>query len=630
MIGMSTAWSQGVLELSRSVEPDIPRIRAVLDQLGIPNADYADPADYLPSAFINAAATGKALAFQTALVKAGLIKRGARRGPVDIERQLVDRLASLHAFSSPVFTPLDARVAARRLFLASDLVCRVDVDDTHGTGFLVAPTLVATAGHVVGELVEFDEERGVHVPVADSTSRITVTFGYATDLLDDQGAAPPPGTVVPLAEEWLAFYSPPTPHEIAGEGFVLDSVDGVSQRGPWDLAILRLAEAMPFRPMPPLRHMPTRPFQVNVLHHPDNGTGKVLPLQWSIGRVDRRLGEPPLRILHSANTSKGSSGAPVFDKEFRLVGLHQGGRLPEPGHDDESCNRAVPVLRWASMLDSLEFPDTLPEVETVQMTDANGGTVTRHVIGRHDTQERIWRSLSKVASPTDRLVAIIGEPGLGLRFTKYLVHALVTKFGGAYASIDVANCQGDDAVTFADKIAGAFAAKSRVRATSGLTTGQREVRNQTAPALSETLNAIAKHGGVWLVLEGFDCAASRPSAAVVDLVRQLIKELPRAPSVRLVLVGWQESLPSGFETNNEYLEEPSVDDIVRTLLPAKAPEVLVTLIRPHVEPKLTEARRLHPEASPYKLAENARAAASRDIAPLIDKLIKSLSGGERT
>lgn len=627
---MADSWPPGILELSQAVEHDIPRIRAVLDQLGIRNADYEDPGDYVASAFVNAAGRGKALAFQAALVKAGLTKTGAHQGPVDIERGLLDRLASLQTFSSSAFTPVDARVAAKRMLLASDLVCRIDVGDTHGSGILVSPTLIATAAHVVQDLVSTDEH-GVPHAAPDSTRQVTVTFGDMADLLDgEQSPVRLAGTTAPLAADWLAHYSPPTSEETAGAGFRLDSIAGIDPRqGPWDLAILRLAEAMTVRPMALCLRLPTRPFQVHILHHPDDGTGKSLPILWSIGRVDRRLGRPPLRLLHSANTAGGSSGAPVFDAQFRVVGLHQGGTPPIPGRDDEAFNRAVPVLGWTSMLTSLEFPDTVPVVETVQISDPNGGTVTRHVIGRQDTQERIWRSCSPAATDTDRLIAVLGKPGLGLRFTKYLVHALVTKIGGAYASIDVANCQSDNAVTFAGKVAGAFAARSRTQTGNGFTTRQREVRNKTAPALARTLNAIGRRGGVWLVLEGFDTAASRPSASVVDVVRQLIQELPQAPNVRLVLVGWQESLPVGFETSVEYLDEPSVDDIARTFLPVKSSPEAVASLHKLIDQKLTEARQVLPDAGAYELADYARAAvASSDAFPLIQALAEAFAPGK--
>jgi hypothetical protein len=620
---MADPWAPDILKLAASVTPDIPRIRAILDQLGIRNVDYEDPADYVPSAFANAWGRGKLVPFQAALAKAGLITDG----PADIGGELFRRLATLQTFSSSAYTPTHARVAARRLLLASDLVCRIDVDDGHGTGILVAPTLVATAAHVVSDLVD-EQGPGPAVPRDGSTSRIHVTFGDVTDLLDD--GAPPTrltGTPAPLAAKWLAFYSPPTRDEVAGDGFVLDSVDGIAaEEGPWDLAILRLAEAWPFNPLPPRKDIPQRPFQIHVLHHPDDGTGTGLPMLWSVGTVDKPLGDPPVRLLHSANTSGGSSGAPVFDRNFRVVGLHQAGVPPAPGQDGAACNRAVPVLRWSSKLASLELPETPPLLRTVEKLDEQGYPVTRTVIGRLDTQRRIWRSRFPDATPSERLIAVTGEPGLGLRFTKHLVHAIVTRFGGAYAAIDVANCQHDDATAFADKVAGTFAASTGARPSTGFTTRQREVRSLTAPALSETLEAIGRTGGAWLVLEGFDSTVERPSAAVVDLVRQLILELPQSPGVRLVLAGWQETLPSAFEASIEYLEPPSAEDIARTLLPPDPSPDALEILGAFVEEALSKAEEEMPGACPYVIAERARAAVAAKVRPRL-RARASESGG---
>ena len=624
-----TDWDASVLALADSVVPDIPRIRVVLDQLGIRNADYEDPEDYVASAFVNAAGRGKALAFQAALVKEGLVVAGRAGAAAEIERGVLDRLASLQTFSSAVYTPTDARVAARRMLLACDLVCRVDVDEKQaGTGILVAPTLVATAAHVVQDLVDVSDPTAP-VAQADSTSRVTVTFGDVADLLDDdEKPTRLPGRQVPLSTRWLAYFSPPAPNELAGATFVFDSVEGIGAEGPWDVAILRLAERQPFHTTAPRKRLPRKPFQVHVLHHPSDGRGQGLPMLWSIGRVDRRLGDPPLRLLHSANTSGGSSGAPVFDAEFRVVGLHQAGRLSAAVHEDEANNRAVPVVPWAPRLAALELPETAPPVPAVQLVDGAGAAVTRVVIGRAETRERIWRGMGLGAAAQDRLLAVLApSPGLGLRFTKHLVHALVTPFGGAYAALDVANAQGDDAETFAAKVAGAFAAQVPAPGSEGLTTRQRDTRNRTAPALAETLNRIAGQSGAWLVLEGFESSASRPSAAVLDLVRQLVLQLPHTAGLRLVLAGWQESLPSGFEACVEYLAPPTADDIARTLLPAETAADVVAKLRPLVEPALAESHAALPGAGPYEVAEGARRRLALTVGPIIGALVASGGAG---
>ncbi|WP_411108853.1 trypsin-like serine peptidase [Streptomyces sp. c-19] len=344
---------------------------------------------------------------------------------------MFERLAELHSFVTPAHTPVDARVVARRLLLASDLVCRIDAGPRHGTGLLVTPTLVATAAHLVSDLVDATGP-GPAAPRAGSTSRIHVTFGDMTDQLDDE--APPTRltpTPAPLAASWLALYSPPTAEETVGDAFDLDSVAGIGEDGPWDLAILRLAEARPFRPRPPCGDLPHNPFQIHVLHHPGDGRGGVLPLLWSVGTVDRPLGDPPVRLLHSANTSGGSSGAPVFDAEFRVVGLHQAGLEQRPARGGAAFNRAVPMSPWSSQLESLELPETAPSVTTVEKLDRQGNPVTRTVIGRLGTVERIWRGQFPDAIAPERLIVVVGEPGLGLRFTHHLVHSVVTRYGGA-------------------------------------------------------------------------------------------------------------------------------------------------------------------------------------------------------
>ncbi|MEO7060731.1 MAG: trypsin-like peptidase domain-containing protein [Lapillicoccus sp.] len=627
---MRGTWDPRIASLAASVTPDIPRIRAVLDRMGIRNADSADPVDYVASAFALAAAQGRARAFQAELVKADLVISpvGGQPGAVDIEAELYEQLAVLQSFTSGVFRPTDAKVAARRMLLACDLVCSIEVDrEQKGTGVLVGPTLVATAAHVVSELVTVSAAGAARIG-AGSCPRIQVTFGDVEELLDNEDRPTRmAGTVAPLAASWLASYSPPAASEIAGMGFLIDSLDGIDpDAGPWDVAILRLAEARPYREGRSLTNLPRKPFQIHVLHHPSDPAGKALPMLWSIGSLDRPLGDPPLRMLHSANTQGGSSGAPVFDSEFRVIGLHQAGG-PTPLAGDEARNRAVPVLPWAPALAAIAHGSAAPPVvRSVSVVDAFGQSVECTVIGRRTTQERIWRSVSPDATPQERLLAVLGAPGLGLRFTKYLVHDLATRFGGTYASLDVANCQSDTAADFADRLAGAFAVTAEHAVSSGLTTSQRDVRNATAPGLATTLDTLAGSGGAWLVLEGFDSTLARPSAAVLDLVRQLVLELPRARRLRLVLAGWQESLPVGFEASAEYLLEPTPEDVIRTLLPADATDDAVAAVLPLVRGELQKVMGESAGERPYDVAELARVSVAGQVAPLLAYLLRGGAG----
>ncbi|GAA1061440.1 hypothetical protein GCM10009573_28670 [Agromyces bracchium] len=614
---MRTDWPKHVQELAEFVIADIPRIRVILDELGIPNVDYEDPEDFLPRAILSADEAHSLIPFQAMLLRASLMRAGA-----DIAAEVNKRYAVPQSMASQTFLSQDALVAAKRLVQACEVVCIVeidgddDIDRSHGTGVLVSPMLVLTAAHVVQRLVERagDGWRAKE----GSSHRIQVIFGHAADLVDGNTIKPPGARrVTPLAAQWLVDFSPPGPKEVAGPEFVLDSVEGIGSEGPWDLALLRLEKPHKSAPLSPRARIPRQPFQVHVLHHPEDGRGRALPLQSSIGRVDERLGDPPLRVLHSASTARGSSGAPVVDADFHLVGLHQAGSLQPT--EDMACNRAVPAPRWRAMVAAASIPEAVPYLHTVDVSQNDGTIVRTHVVGRRETQARVWRSVALTSDPADRLVTVIGTSETGVRFTKHIVRGMVTTVGGIFASIDVVNSHGDDAAAFAARVTGAFAASlPRARAT-GLTTAQRDLRNRTVPALIGKLERAAGKSGAWLVLEGFDSSTGGPSAVVMDVVGQLIRGLPQMPHVRLVLSGWQESLPPGFEPSVEYLVAPTWEDIARTLVPPgrDSDEQLIQELKPFVEPAYRRASEAEAGVDAYGAAERARAALAPAVAVLL-------------
>lgn len=58
---------------------------------------------------------------------------------------------------------------------------------------------------------------------------------------------------------------------------------------------------------------------LSILQHAKGG-----PLQIGIGHVTAVL---PTKVVYDANTEPGSSGAPVFNMNWELVGIHQCGNL---------------------------------------------------------------------------------------------------------------------------------------------------------------------------------------------------------------------------------------------------------------------------------------------------------------
>jgi hypothetical protein len=591
--------------LVKALWPDPARFDAVWDQMRVEYQAHLRRDTGISSDFeyeaLEWAHTRKVLSFfARLLIKAGLDRE------VFVER--LDALeqagpAQLQAFVDGVFRPRDALLYGKGLLLACDHVCRIDIDGTigAGTGVLVRPTLVATAAHVVWPLLARDHDGelvlradGSLTAAAGTGDRISLTFGDVEDYLpappDDPERAPRTsrlsGQDAPLHADWLAWGSRATATERSDALFDVHDVTGIAvPDGPWDVALLRLATA---RRMTGSNLLPTAPpatpFLINVLHHPNGGVRGGQPLMWSIGKLDRQLERPPVRLLHDASTVRGSSGAPVYDAEWRIVALHQGGApQPESMHaaarlPDGSRNRAVPIQRWCDHLDALDLAADVPFVTELRTSPDLGAS--HPVIGRRETQRRLRAACRDAATTADRLLVVQGEPGTGLRFTKRLVREVVSGSGGVVAALDLANAVGDDTTGLARRIAAVLATQLTVPDDDlGLTTAPRRLRDDVVPQLADQLAMVGTGRGVWLVLEGLDAAGGEPPAAMSTFVNTLLHHLERVPSLRLVLVGWAGKLPPGFETSVEYLRPPTAEDVAALVTPVgRDPGELVPMI----------------------------------------------------
>lgn len=567
-------WSQALIALAAEIKPDPLGIDKVWERMRqrypfTSRRDTGLAQNFLVEALNTALGYNVLRAFGTELMKAELTTPAFD----NLLLQLLPQSAyELQAFVDGVDRPRNAVLSAKGLLRACDYVCRIDVNGQHkGTGVLVRPTLIATAAHVVLDLVDMQDD-GTLIARPDTLKKLEVRFHDVEDYLPDsiQTKRCDP-EVVDLHPNWLAWGSKPTPNELSRDFNVRNICDITDQGGPWDLALIRLAKARTLPEPKLVPAPPSEPVRIHVLHHPARVSGGSEPLLWSIGELDEQLGNPAVRSLHSANTLGGSSGAPVFNAGWEIVALHQGGprvlkrKTDAAGLQETDRNRAVPVGCWSTKLDLIELgTDEIPYLPYP-------------VIGRRATQQRIWRGMQLGAPAADRLLIIRGEPGNGLRYTKRIVRELVLPHSsGVAAALDVSNTLQDDVEAFAHRIVSALSSELTITTGVGTTTKQNDVRNAIGPILGATLETLAAGRPVWLVLEGFERAGTTEQSGVNNLLLTLIQNLEQHPLLRLVLVGWQQTTPESFAASVEDLTPPTPEDIIYACLDGgREPDLLM-------------------------------------------------------
>lgn len=197
----------------------------------------------------------------------------------------------------PLFSEVINHLGQAEYRVCTIAYTRADQCRVYGTGFLVGDDLVMTNCHVIAAAKN-----------ALKGSRVELTFGYRSK--ESQV------TRYTLVEDsWLVTSDEAYDYAILRVQGAPGS-DSVVEKGEMTRGFFRLVTYSPAENEPLL-----------ILQHPyDVLADRPAPLRITIGFVHRaQTGQAEHVIRHSANTSEGASGSPVFSGRMELIALHNWG-----------------------------------------------------------------------------------------------------------------------------------------------------------------------------------------------------------------------------------------------------------------------------------------------------------------
>ncbi len=255
--------------------------------------------------------------------------------------------------------PMDVGILISNIYKTKRCVCMIEYingegNTVHGTGFLIGPTNVMTNYHVIEPI----KDR------RDLLSKVNLVFDYERD--GDALNANPSITFKLSVDRPIEIYSPYSRLDedlSADPNQELDYPDDLC-----DFAILNLQEEVGNLPFGlnnnsvnisekkdeargwleiPVNIKDLNTWDIFIIQHPDGRPQKI-----GIG-LDQVIGYSPnkRRIRHKVNTEGGTSGSPIVDRNFNLIGIHNA------GYDSINLrfNQGVTMLAIVEYLNEKEF-----------------------------------------------------------------------------------------------------------------------------------------------------------------------------------------------------------------------------------------------------------------------------------
>ncbi len=227
-----------------------------------------------------------------------------------------------------------------RIAAVEGQVCRVEINgQAKGTGFLIGPSAVMTNYHVAESVI-----KGTNTP-----DQISLRFDHK--LLED-GTTINSGKVYQLDSSWLIDYS-----KYSSVDFEEEPKSGDPAADELDYAILRVAGRPSDDLLGQVPGMGVSRGSIDLSAADSTGfdTNKVLfipqhplgaPLKLTTNTF-RGLNGNGTRVTYLNDTDHGSSGSPIFNANWKLVGLHHSG---DPDYQKPEYNQGIPLPAIRSLL----------------------------------------------------------------------------------------------------------------------------------------------------------------------------------------------------------------------------------------------------------------------------------------
>ena len=213
----------------------------------------------------------------------------------------VEKLTGTHSTLLPIAFLETARTRA-------SAVVRVRAPNELGTGFVIDGDLIVTNSHVI--------------PSADVARQTTVDFNYE---------ARPDGTL----KDFETFELDPDRYFVTDQAADLTAV------------AMRPGASLPYGHIDLPMSVPP-PQRVNIIQHPGGADKQIALYHNIVAHADDSI------IQYYTDTLPGSSGSPLFNDKWELVGVHQaGGSLYSPATKRQMyCNQGIAVARLRALLET--------------------------------------------------------------------------------------------------------------------------------------------------------------------------------------------------------------------------------------------------------------------------------------